>query len=150
VTITGPTRVGLRHFHTFAHERAVWIRKAVHAQQAEKHPDLIRTDRAHFLEHKHAALKLARQKVAKWNARYQFEVGRITVRQLKSRWGSCSSNGNLSFSYRILFLSEELQDYLVVHELCHLKEMNHSPSFWALVERTIPEYPRLRKEFTRL
>lgn len=150
VIVTGPKRVGLKHFHNFVQQKQPWIISQVAAVIADKDTNLIRTDREHFLEHKEAALALAQQKVAQWNEHYRFDYGRVTVKQLKSRWGSCSSKGNLNFSYRILFIPEELQDYLVVHELCHLKEMNHSPKFWALVEQAIPEYRRYRREFTRL
>jgi hypothetical protein len=67
------------------------------------------------------------------------------IKNTSSRWGSCSRLGNLNFNYKIVFLPPELQDYLVVHELCHLGQFNHSQSFWNLVKKTIPEYLRLRK-----
>lgn len=99
---------------------------------------------AHYSAYKEQARELVVQKIAQWNQFYRFEFGRVAIRTQKTRWGSCSSKRNLNFNYRIVFLPEELQDYLIVHELCHLQEMNHAAAFWTLVEKTIPSYKILR------
>ncbi len=70
--------------------------------------------------------------------------GKITVRTQRSRWGSCSAQGNLSFNALLLLTPPEVLDYVVVHELCHRKEMNHSPRFWAEVERLVPDWKAQR------
>ena len=98
-----------------------------------------------YLANKHAALTLATAKVVHFTARYGFEYTKITIRNQRTRWGSCTEKGSLSFNYRILFLSPEVQDYLVVHEVCHLDELNHSQKFWDLVAREIPGYRELRR-----
>ncbi|TSC69693.1 MAG: hypothetical protein G01um101456_45 [Parcubacteria group bacterium Gr01-1014_56] len=101
--------------------------------------------RAKYLAYKEAARALVHAKLAQFNAHYNFTLKKIFIKNHKSRWGSCSSRGNLNFNYKIVGLPPELQDYLVVHELCHLGAFNHSPEFWALVQQTTPSYKALRK-----
>ncbi len=72
-----------------------------------------------------------------------FGYERVSIRSQKSRWGSCSSRGTISLNDQLLFLPSEAVDYLLIHELCHTREMNHSPRFWALVESCCPDWRRL-------
>jgi predicted metal-dependent hydrolase len=72
------------------------------------------------------------------------DIARVGVRDTKSRWGSCSGTGNLSFSWRLIFTPEPVLDYVVAHEVAHLVEMNHGPRFWRLVERLSPNSARPR------
>ena len=102
--------------------------------------------RREYLAYKKQAYQLAYEKVRFFAGRYGVTFGGITIRNQKTRWGSCTKKGNLSFSYRIAFLPPELQDYLVIHEVCHIKEFNHSPAFWELVEQEVPEYKTLRNK----
>lgn len=80
-----------------------------------------------------------------FNEQYGFIYNRVTLRNQKSRWGSCSRLKNLNFNWRLIMAPIEVIDYVVVHELCHLKEMNHSSRFWKLVENTIPHYQSCRR-----
>jgi predicted metal-dependent hydrolase len=154
VVVTRPRRVSERVAQEFALSQRKWIAKRLEKLAVTTEGlsiDLRRNDQAHFIEYKKQALELAKQKVAELNAaHYGFGYKSVRVKQMKTQWGSCSAKRNLNFNYKILFLPPELQDYLLVHELCHLKEMNHSPRFWRLVEKAVPDYLRLRKELRQL
>jgi len=89
------------------------------------------------------------EKIKHFNNFYKFKINKVFIKNQKSRWGSCSSKGNLNFNYKIIYLRPELADYLIVHELCHLGELNHSKKFWALVEKTIPNYVKINKELKK-
>lgn len=102
-------------------------------------------DYSAYIENKDAALKIAKDRVKYFNNFYKFRYNKIAIKRQKTRWGSCSKRGNLNFNYKIALLPPELVDYLVVHELCHLKEFNHSNKFWALVAKTIPNHTHLKK-----
>ena len=85
-----------------------------------------------------------------FNQIYGFQYNKINIRNQKTRWGSCSKKGNLNFNYKIALLPEKYADYIVVHELCHLKEFNHSRSFWNLVARTIPDFRERKKRIKNI
>lgn len=106
--------------------------------------------RAHYLHHREEARRLVKERLAYWNGYYKHPLRKIFIKQHRSRWGSCSERGNLNFNYKIIFLPPALQDYVVVHELCHLREFNHSPAFWALVEQTLPDYLARRRALRAL
>lgn len=102
--------------------------------------------RREYVAHRKAAHALAVEKVRYFAEKYGVSFGTITIRNQKTRWGSCTKKGNLSFSYRIVFLPEELQNYLIVHEVCHIREFNHSRAFWELVGQEEPNYRELRRK----
>jgi predicted metal-dependent hydrolase len=108
-----------------------------------------RNTRARYLRHKEQARALVHERIRFYNQFYNFRFNRIAIKNTKSMWGSCSAKGNLNFNYRIVFLPPPLADYLIVHELCHLYEFNHSKRFWNLVAATIPAYKELRKELKK-
>jgi predicted metal-dependent hydrolase len=80
------------------------------------------------------------ERLTYWNAHYNLTWASVAVKSQKTRWGSCSRQGNLNFNWRLLLAPPAILDYVVIHELCHLKEHNHAPAFWALVERACPDY----------
>ena len=104
------------------------------------------TATAEYKKYKDQALALAQRRLAEFNLFYGYQIGRVSIKNQKTRWGSCSKKGNINFNYRIATLPDRLADYLVVHELCHLGEFNHSQQFWDLVAKTIPDYRERRRE----
>ena len=77
---------------------------------------------------------------------YGVTYGRIAIRDQRTRWGSCSNKKNLNFNFRVAFLPDEFRDYIIVHEICHLKELNHSKRFWELVSQFFPHYTSIHKQ----
>lgn len=111
---------------------------------------MLRRNALQYKKYKEQARMVVHARLLHFNTFYGFPLRKVFIKSLKSRWGSCSERGNLNFNYLLIFLPPHLQDYLVVHELCHLREFNHSPAFWVLVGQTIPEYRALRRELRTL
>ncbi len=100
----------------------------------------------HYQEHKEVARQLIISRLHHYNEHYNLSWNRVAIRNQRRCWGSCSSKMNLNFSYKLLFLPPHLCDYVIVHELCHLKELNHGVNFWKLVAETLPNYQELVRE----
>lgn len=97
-----------------------------------------------YIKYKKQAVVLVRERLEYFNTFYNFKYGRVAIRNQKTRWGSCSKKGNLNFNYKIVLLTPKQADYIIVHELCHLKEFNHSQRFWDLVAKAVPDYKEVR------
>jgi predicted metal-dependent hydrolase len=95
--------------------------------------------------YKKKAEEVVHDRLEHFNEHYGFTYRRVTMRNQKSRWGSCSRDKNLNFNWRLIMAPIEVIDYVVVHEMCHLGQMNHSKNFWNLVAETIPDYKVFRK-----
>lgn len=152
LVVTKPYRLNENLVENFLKQKINWIIEKIANVSKFKNPSLGRDNQKHFLANKEAALRLIQEKLAEFNKYYRLEYKRVSVRNQTTRWGSCSKARNLNFNYKILFLAPHLADYIIVHELCHLKEFNHSAKFWGLVEKNIPNYQESRKELknTRL
>lgn len=144
--VTTPIRIKESVIEDFIIRKARWIIEKI--EHFTKNPRLIITRHTveEIKEYKKQAIILARLRLAYWNTFYNLTYNNITIKNTKTRWGSCSSKGNLNFSYKIVFLPQELSDYIIVHELCHLQEMNHSKDFWNLVAKTVPNHKSLRQK----
>lgn len=123
---------------------AAWIEKhlALAREKAamQKNREVKRLTDEEIQELADRALKYIPGRVAFFAEKVGVSYGRITIRNQKTRWGSCSSKGNLNFNCLLMLAPPEVLDYVVVHELCHRKEMNHSKAFWAEVEKVLPDY----------
>jgi len=93
-----------------------------------------------YLAHRESARAIITQRVQHYADGFGFSYGRIAIKNQKRCWGSCSTKKNLNFNYKLAFLPIEILDYVVVHELCHLRHFHHGPSFWIEVERILPNY----------
>lgn len=137
--VRAPARMPKREIDNFLLSKAGWIEK--HLPKAPLLPQFTPEEIAAFSRE---TANLLPEKVAHYAARLGVSYGRITVRCQKTRWGSCSSRGNLSFHCLLSQMPETVFDYVVVHELCHRKHMNHSPQFWGAVAAILPDYKASR------
>lgn len=144
-----PTRVSDRELKAFVENHRSWIleKTEVMAEREENRkstpappPELLsKTDRMKI------QLKIGKQ-VRHYCEAMGVTVGYVTVKNQKTRWGSCSAKGNVNFNYQLAFLPDELLDYVVIHELAHRRHMNHSRAFWAEVEKYCPDYLERREQ----
>ncbi len=142
--VRAPYKVSRKEIQNFVKSKESWIfkhLKRIEETKAEQ-PEPLSSEEIEKLVQK--ALQVLPEKVEHYARIIGVTYGRITIRNQKTRWGSCSSKGNLNFNCQLMRLPEELQDYVVVHELCHRKEMNHSPNFWKEVKNIMPDYQERR------
>lgn len=146
IAVAAPWHINQRAIDAFLREKAAWIFEKL--QYFQEHPEHITTKgtQAHYRRYKEEARARVHARLRHYNQFYQLTWQRIAIRNQKTCWGSCSVRGNLSFNYKVALLPERLADYVIVHELCHLRELNHSPKFWRLVAHTLPDYAALKKE----
>lgn len=131
---------------TFVKTKQDWIDKHRQVQLA-KAPLLTKLEeKKEYQAYKAKALGLAHARLEYFNRVYGFKYHSVSIRNTTSRWGSCSRKGNLNFSYKIALIPLIQTDYIIVHELCHLKQFNHSKEFWNLVAITFPDYKKIRKQ----
>ncbi len=147
VVVRAPKWMKNRDIEAFLQEKQAWIEKHRAAMQERQ---ALQKDVGPYTEEELRALTKQAREVITQKVRYYaplvgVDYGRIAIRCQRSRWGSCSSKGNLNFNCLLMLCPEEVIDSVVVHELCHRKQMNHSAAFYKEVERVFPEYPWCRK-----
>lgn len=149
IRVTVPSWFGENVAETFVREHTRWIFAKMSFLKTFSLGPVLPRGRGHYLKHKESARIFIQGRVAHYRDSYGFTPRSINIRNQKTRWGSCSKNGDLNFNYKIFFLPQHLADYVIVHELCHLKEFNHSKEFWCVVESIIPDYMAARKEIIK-
>ena len=137
-----PIRLPDSEICKFVHKHEEWIQKhqEIARQRLEERPPVEKLTMQEIQELADQAVKVIPQRVAYYAPKIGVDYGRITIRNQKTRWGSCSANGNLNFNCLLMLTPSEVIDSVVVHELCHRKEMNHSDRFYAEVLRVFPDY----------
>lgn len=148
VIISSPKIVPNYFIEKFIDKQKDWI-KTHWLNRSESNKLTHKEKHHHFLQHKKTALHIAKERLIYFNQFYNLNYKKISIRNQSSRWGSCSKAGTLSFNYKIAILPSELADYIIVHELCHLQEFNHSPAFWQLVAKQMPNWPNLRHQLKK-
>ena len=154
IKVRAPLRMTDSQIQSFVDSRQNWIRSHLEIMQKrisnmsdEKNPSTALTDADIKALSEQARIYIP-SRVEHFAQIIGVTYGRITIRHQKTRWGSCSSRGTLSFNYRLIYGPAGPLDYVVVHELCHLTHMNHSKDFWNMVERIMPDY-RIYKQWLR-
>jgi hypothetical protein len=149
VIVTTPKRFSESEVLRFLAEKTAWITTTRKRLLGNKSEAVGTGTREEYLALKEKARTLVMARLSHFSQFHPYTWGSVSIRNQKTRWGSCSKKGNLNFSYKIALLPPELADYIIVHELCHVKEFNHSPEFWNLVSLTLPHYKTLRSELKK-
>lgn len=149
VTVRVPYRVSDETVKLFIEKHTGWILQKRQRWRAQTEVPVTRLPEVVTEAGKRQIRQLIMQRVEYYADIMGIAYGRITMRNQKTRWGSCSSDGNLNFNCRLLFVPKELVDYVVVHELAHRRHMDHSPAFWQEVEKYMPDYKERRKQLKK-
>jgi len=147
--VTKPFRLSEDLVERFIKQKSDWILSKLNYFKQFKKSFLLKNNKDSFLKYKKEASKFISKRINYYNKIYQFDFNKINIKNQKTRWGSCSKKKNLNFNYKILFLPKKIADYIIVHELCHLKEFNHSRKFWNLVAKAIPNYLEIKKDLRK-
>jgi predicted metal-dependent hydrolase len=140
VTVIKPVYVPAFYAEGVVLEKKDWIIEQLESIKNKPQKILSHCSEKDFDQYRDQAYEVVDSRIAYFNKFYKYDIERVTIRNQSTRWGSCSHKKNLNFNYKIALLPPELQDYIVVHELCHLAQMNHSQKFWDLVAIQIPNY----------
>ncbi len=145
-----PKKFSVKVAERFLFDKKEWILKKLSFLSENKKNIFFKKSDKDYFRQKKVAKKIIESRISYYSRKYNFKFGKISVRNQKTRWGSCSSKGNLSFNFRVVYLTRKQLDYIVVHELCHLKEFNHSDDFWKLVGKIVPDYKKIKKEIKKI
>jgi predicted metal-dependent hydrolase len=144
ILVRAPQRMPDTEIAAFLQEKEAWIQRTLQKIEQRKGGAEEPLTPADIQDLAEKALKIIPEKVKYYAVLLNVDYGRITIRNQRTRWGSCSSNGNLSFNCLLMLMPDEVIDSVVAHELCHRKHMNHSAAFYAELTRVFPDYQGCR------
>jgi predicted metal-dependent hydrolase len=147
VIVRAPITTPHRRIEEFLKEKSGWLEKNLKLmkERLEKRnlmPSLTEED---IKKAKKLAKKIIPKKVSEFAKIIGVTFGGVSIRLQKTKWGSCTQKGNLNFNCLLVFCPEEVLNYVIIHELCHIKQLNHSKAFWAEVEKHCKNYKELQK-----
>lgn len=151
VILRAPKGLSNQDVMDFVKERQAWIvqkwfeTERIRRQKAERPPRDYEQNPALEAQYRKEARRRITERAAYFAEKMGVDYGRIAIKAAKTRWGSCSAQGNLNFHWKLILMPPAILDYVVVHELAHRIEMNHSPRFWTQVERILPDYRERRR-----
>ncbi len=151
VILRAPKGLSNQAVMDFVKERQAWIvqkwfeTERIRRQKAERPPRDYEQNPALEAQYRKEARRRITERAAYFAEKMGVDYGRIAIKAAKTRWGSCSARGNLNFHWKLILMPPAILDYVVVHELAHRIEMNHSPRFWTQVERILPDYRERRR-----
>ena len=139
IVVRAPRFVFQKTIDNFIEKNKAWIEK----QQSQRQKSIL--DPSQVLEYKREARDIIIPRVAEFAEKYGFTYNSVKITSAMTRWGSCTNKKNLNFTYRLALAPDEVRDYVIVHELCHLRQMNHSKKFWSEVAAIMPDYKQQEK-----
>lgn len=146
VVVTAPYRLRENIIEEFILSKSKWLLEKLDFFKKMEKKLHFKFSKKDYVKNQEQAKGFVLGRLEYYNKIYKFKYNNVYIKNQKTVWGSCSKKRNLNFNYKILFLPSNLADYIIVHELCHLKEMNHSNKFWNLVSKTYPNFKEIRKE----
>lgn len=139
VVVRAPLRYPAGRIETFVRQHEDWLQRKLTEQKEHKSALPLPAPEEEYA-YREQARRVLTEKTAYYAKQMGVTYGRISIRGQKTRWGSCSAKGNLNYNWKLMLCPEEVQDYVVVHELAHRREMNHSKAFYRIVEEILPDY----------
>lgn len=150
LVVTQPRFMSIKIVENFIKGHESWIIKKSEYFKNVKASPLSQLTRRDYLNKREEVRVLVAGRIEYFNRFYNFKYLQINIRDQKTRWGSCSRRGSLNFNFRLFYLPESMRDYVIVHELCHLKELNHSVRFWNLIAQTVPDFRDLKNQLRHI
>jgi len=149
VVVTLPQRTSMSAVEKFLTQKAAWILRSLEYFKHSERNIPQQYIYGSYVKNKDRAYEFAIQKIQQFNKVYGYRIKNVRIKNQKTIWGSCSRKGNINFNYKILFLPEHMAEYIVVHELCHIQEQNHSVVFWDLVAKFFPDHREIRRKLRK-